>query len=535
MLLKSIKENKDNYLYWGYLIIIGIIFYIMNCYTPLFCDDFHYCHKYGTTIPIESIGDILKSQYIHYFEMNGRFTPHFFVQLFAGILGKSIFNIFNTFVFICFFHLLIITIKPNNNNKHHILSIAIFLIFLLLPDFGTCFLWMSGACNYLWTGVFLLFFNYLIQQKIKNKKLYSLLIFYGVLSGWTHEGLVIGLICGYTLYFIIYPKELTASRKILIIGFYIGAFLLIFSPGSINRFLGTISNETSLTSKLYDYLMAIIGMCNIRIFPLFGIILLILNRHNKYQIKGFLHNNIVWLCAILALFPFIIATKFPQGSSRFGLELFSLILTLKLINHIQLNKYYYLTTSLKITTIVILTYAILLCSDNYSDYKSQITQINNGNNLILTNSNYHPNEFWYRFLVKHKHSEYEGDVYFKEEYFFHRYFVKRNITYCPKSIYYAIIENPNNFNFYQSHLNLPFYIKCIDNIDKVNQVVFILNKTNLNDLPFYIRPFASYFSRYTIDSLETPWYDIIEYNNKKYIIIAKNQAIDFRLNDIQIR
>ena len=74
MWLESIKENK---LIIATLVIMGGIFYLMNVWTPFHADDWHYCFIYGTTQPIRTIGDILTSQYTHYFEQNGRFIPHF--------------------------------------------------------------------------------------------------------------------------------------------------------------------------------------------------------------------------------------------------------------------------------------------------------------------------------------------------------------------------------------------------------------------------------------------------------------------------
>ena len=101
MWLKNIKENRTDYLYWGYLAIIGVIFYLMNCFTPLFSDDWHYCFIFGTTNPIESLKDLFISQYTHYFQQNGRFIPHVIVQFFDGIAGKEWFNIFNAINIMC--------------------------------------------------------------------------------------------------------------------------------------------------------------------------------------------------------------------------------------------------------------------------------------------------------------------------------------------------------------------------------------------------------------------------------------------------
>ena len=60
--------------------ISGIIFYILNHFTPLYSDDWHYNFIYGTFENINSLSDIIKSQYIHYFNVNGRFISHTIIQ-----------------------------------------------------------------------------------------------------------------------------------------------------------------------------------------------------------------------------------------------------------------------------------------------------------------------------------------------------------------------------------------------------------------------------------------------------------------------
>lgn len=84
---------RVTYLNVTFFIIVLFFIYALNSFTPLYSDDWHYNFIYGTLNDIDSLGDIIKSQYVHYFEVNGRFVPHFFVQLFDGLLGKGLFDI----------------------------------------------------------------------------------------------------------------------------------------------------------------------------------------------------------------------------------------------------------------------------------------------------------------------------------------------------------------------------------------------------------------------------------------------------------
>ena len=60
------------------LVAVTVVMWFFNHYTTLFLDDWHYAFIFGTLEPIRSIGDILVSQWHHYFEFtNGRFIAHF--------------------------------------------------------------------------------------------------------------------------------------------------------------------------------------------------------------------------------------------------------------------------------------------------------------------------------------------------------------------------------------------------------------------------------------------------------------------------
>ena len=89
------------------LFTIAIAMWILTFLSPECIDD--YWHKYvfidksvDMNRPITSVKNVIISQYTHYFYVNGRSIVHTIVQLFAGILGKSAFNICNATVFALF-------------------------------------------------------------------------------------------------------------------------------------------------------------------------------------------------------------------------------------------------------------------------------------------------------------------------------------------------------------------------------------------------------------------------------------------------
>lgn len=530
--------NNKQFIFWSYLTILGCIFYVMNLYTPFYSDDWNYCFIFGTTIPIETIGDIIKSQYTHYFEMNGRFTPHFFIQFFDGIIGKSWFNIANTIMFILLLLLLCKTISNNPKQYYKIITLSILGIFFFMPGFNYNFLWMSGACNYLWTTVLLLYFNRLLQKDLKNKYLYPLLLIYGVISGWTHEGIVLGLASGYFIYYLLNQKELKSdSRKILLIGFFIGMLLLIFSPGSISRFLGDKTDSFSFSTLIHNILSSLLNMDNIILLPILIILLGILYFIKHLQLKEYIKINLIWIIAIIINFLFVLLTKHVNAYSRFGFEFISLILIIKTIYQLNIPKALLHTSN--IITILFLTLVILpLSAKNFHEFnhvKSQIEK-NEKNGIILTSNinDIIPYQLRRYFIHYISVVGLEYDTPFKGHEWINNYFQKNNLIFIPKDFYTDVTLNPDHYKNFHTTSKLTFYAKKIEQNEKINQVVFQLRKGQRDDIPLHHLPIAHLMERYTAESIhvDNKYYSIVTIEETPYLLVGKNRLIDNRVEEI---
>lgn len=136
------------------LIFVGIFLLILLCnaLTELVADDFAYMFSWENGERITNIWQIFPSMRAHSHIMNGRFIAHFFVQLFL-MLPKFVFNIVNSLVFTLTMFFIYRLAKPENENNF--LALGVFAcVWIFTPAFGQVFLWLDGACNYLW-AVFL--------------------------------------------------------------------------------------------------------------------------------------------------------------------------------------------------------------------------------------------------------------------------------------------------------------------------------------------------------------------------------------------
>lgn len=231
----------------------------LNLLTPLcFGDDFVYAFIWpgqSMYVPlpeavqrVSSFHDILISQWSHYCTGNGRMIAHVLVQFFVW-QGKMIFNFANAFVFM----LLILEIYWISNKgivtfkqvSAEALVWIFFVLWMFTVNFGGVYLWLSGACNYLWMTVLFLSFVLLyvrkyLQMEIKlfESGFVKYLIFvWGVVAGWTNENTV----CWFILILALWlfrnrnQKGLETWMWFGLIGLCTGYTLLVFAPGNTLR------------------------------------------------------------------------------------------------------------------------------------------------------------------------------------------------------------------------------------------------------------------------------------------------------------
>ena len=133
----SFRENRNPFKNSGlYLLLVGVVFYTMMACSPLYADDYHDFFLWGTSHRLTTFRDYFHNLYLHYFHESARLIPHCFVELFGVFLGKDVFNVLNTVVFLFFLFLLTkysITLSPNKESVFPLaLCLATCLIFLLM-------------------------------------------------------------------------------------------------------------------------------------------------------------------------------------------------------------------------------------------------------------------------------------------------------------------------------------------------------------------------------------------------------------------
>lgn len=324
--------KKNKMITINILLILGVLFYILNYYTPLHADDYSYSFSFMTGNKIKNIYDIILSQKEHYFSMNGRSVVHVIAQIFL-CYKKEIFNIINSIGYISLIILIYFHSYGTLESINLKWIVSIFLIlWIITPSFGQSYLWITGAANYLY-GIFIILLylipfrklnkDYCDKKGLFNNMLISVLyLIIGIIAGWTNENNSVALICIVILY-LVNCKNNKINIKLWMIsgllGNIIGFLLMILAPGQGKR-LEKAGGVGSIVSILKRSVFISIDLMKYLIPMIMLMIILITYYYNKNKIKNNIINmindlsiSIIFFIGTLAsIYSMIISPSFPE-------------------------------------------------------------------------------------------------------------------------------------------------------------------------------------------------------------------------------
>ncbi|ORT99971.1 hypothetical protein D081_1552 [Anaerovibrio sp. JC8] len=242
------------------MLIVGIIFFWRNNLMPMVGDDYSYAFIWdpehggnlmddiGPRQKIASIGDVFASQWTHYFTWGGRTFSMLIIQFFAW-QDMACFDMANTAA--CLLLMTIVYWLAMGKIVSPAKAKGCFLWVILCIHFGvfdyiTTMVWMTGACVYLWTGLWECAFLLPYALAYRNGDFgrqwpkWSILVMalLGLVAGWSEEGgsLVTLTLVGLALFFF-YRQEGHLKHWMVAgaAGAVIGCLLLMLAPGSIMR------------------------------------------------------------------------------------------------------------------------------------------------------------------------------------------------------------------------------------------------------------------------------------------------------------
>ncbi len=238
-----------------------LAFFSLNLLTPVQRDDWSYSFNFLTKERIGSFDDIQESLVIHYQKVNGRIPVHFLAHLFLW-MGKGAFNAVNTLAFtglvtLVYFHAFG-ALRPF---RPYAWLAAFLSLWLLTPAFGESFLWVTGAANYLYGMLLILFFLIPYRRLLNGEDRYARLkvsavcyaLLTGIAAGWTNEntaGALFVLLLCLLIWRLLEKKPVPAWFYAGLLGVAAGLCLMVGAPGERSR-LDTAGGTGGVSAMLY--------------------------------------------------------------------------------------------------------------------------------------------------------------------------------------------------------------------------------------------------------------------------------------------
>ena len=319
-----------------------MFFYILNVQTPFSHDDYAYCFYYAedsytvrpTDAWVTSVPQMFESMWHHYLCVNGRFVSHTLLQCFCAFLGKGVFNICNTIVYLLFLHVIVLL----SEKKHSI--IVLLLTFLcslcLLPFPGQTILWMTGSLNYLWTTTATLWYVYWLRncRNYEASILRHIVVFMICLSiGWMQESVTVPVAFGLFLYFIFNRKSFRGIIITSFMAYALGAALIVLGPGTFARMSsgGEISTQMDSIQFVFSHTYNTLYEYGLNILPMLALIVIVLLFVMRYKRSKQVLMHSLYGMLYVAFLLFLLALGMAEERIYFGVSVLSWLIILRFV------------------------------------------------------------------------------------------------------------------------------------------------------------------------------------------------------------
>ena len=239
-------------LYWVMLIGGCAVFLLMNIYTTIKEDDlFHSYIQDGSLRPIDSFLDAMRG-WVAYYRFDARIA-NVISFTFNGVLGKSVFNIFNTLVFGIMAHLL--SRMSTGRNSAMVLVMLYTYMVTAMPVPGETLLWATAAFNYLWAfTASLLFVAYLLWHHNSRPGwlMCTVVLLLSMIAGGINEGTTLGVFGGLVVYYLFNRNKVDRAVVVAMTGYLLGVLLLLTCPGVWDRASDEIAHDYSWLSLMIE-------------------------------------------------------------------------------------------------------------------------------------------------------------------------------------------------------------------------------------------------------------------------------------------
>lgn len=322
---------------WAMLIVIAasLMVFSRSINHVLIGDELRYCYKFelkpgenyfnfNNLKRVESISDVVKSQTNHYNCVNGRIPVHFIEQTVSAYNAFKPFYVANVIILATAMLLFLrVTLTPRRRDLVAPAIVTAICFLYLFPSPARLWTSINLSLNYLWPLTATLGVLVLLSEADKGRLRHSHLInigmaALGLFTGWSNEAFSFPLAGATSLYYLLNIKRFNAQVRWLVIPLWIGAIIMLTSPGNWLR----ASQASTLVSSYVEVLL------QLKLLWIAVAALLVSTIVRPHAVIAFLKANyttVTMLC--LALLIGIIAHTATRAFT--AIELFAAILLMR--------------------------------------------------------------------------------------------------------------------------------------------------------------------------------------------------------------
>lgn len=429
--IHSLPPRWHDAAYWPSLLVACAVFYWMNCLTPFKEDDMLHSLVIGELTHVQSIGDLIRSYVNKFFITNGR-SSDMVAELFCGLLGKPLFNVFNTVMFGLLAHMVSLLATGRRSVLAQVVLYS--CIGTCYPAPGETMLWLAGSCNYLWTitGSLLLLY-YLFNHKDARLSWWKavLLLLGAMLAGAGNEAMSFGFLAGMCLYYAFNRSRIDRPVIVGMVGYLLGVLLIVVSPAAWERASdGGIAVDMPLLQLLTSRCYIVGTKMFTCVFPIVACAIGVIFPFVK-GVKAFKAS--VWPYLMVMLIIVMLVFGMNPDRPYAGMVTVSLIITVMAVDAL-LRRWPLLRLAVIVCCLALSVVTFARGVKVLKDYKAFDERVVNEirsapSQAVLRES---PYQGYSRFLYP---LPMKSDAYFPNEYTWRAYFDKENVQFVSDSVY----------------------------------------------------------------------------------------------------
>lgn len=291
------------------------------------------------TYPLNNINDILESNEVAYFHNNGRFLVHVCIQYFLTIGGYLAFYICSSVLFGIFILSMIHLVRRDSKKMlgdgyYILLALVSFVPLMATLCYGT----VAMTVNYMWSAaiysLFLCVYFHIKNDEICYNWWQNIIIFlFALICGSWQESFCIGIAGVLCIYHLIHIKTTRHSLLYLLIGFAIGAAILIFAPSNFARASG--GESLAFSQFIYNITQIVKYNIFIIVWILIGVVSVVIDLIREHKIRFIIDNWLYFGSGLIALLFSIFTIYKNVYQGEWQLTILSIWDSLLLVRFIQ--------------------------------------------------------------------------------------------------------------------------------------------------------------------------------------------------------